>query len=60
MWQYTTGRPHYLKYTIYSWPLDRQEVSLISDQGYFTFIYGHTKHNWEGRRKEEKTIMGLG
>ena len=32
-------------------------VSLISDQGYFTSLFGHTKHNihnWEGGRKEDK------
>ena len=40
-----------------SWPSDRQVVSLVSGQGYFTFLYGHTKHNIhkrEGRRKENK------
>ena len=35
----------------------RLVFSLISDQGYFTFLYGHTKHNIhnrEGGRKENK------
>ena len=38
-------------------------VFLISGQGYFTFLYGHIKHNphiQEGGRKEEETITGLG
>ena len=34
-------------------------VFLISGQGYFTFLYGYAKRNWEGVRKEEQTI-GLG
>ena len=38
-------------------------VFLISGQGYFTFLYQHTKHNIhnrEGGRKEEQAITGLG
>ena len=37
----------------------RLVVSLIFDQWYYTFIYGHTKHSREGGRKEQ-TNMGLG
>ena len=42
---------------------DNLVVSLISDQGYYTFVYGHTKDNWEGERKEQtnkQTNTGLG
>ena len=49
--------PHYLNFPNYSWPSGRLVVSLISGQGYFTFLYGHTKHNIhnrEGGRKENK------
>ena len=48
---------HYLNLLNHSWPLDCQVVSLISGQGYFTFLYGHTKHNIhnrEGGGKENK------
>ena len=46
--------PHYLNL---SWPSDRQVVSLISGQGYFIFLYRHTKHNihnWKSGGKENK------
>ena len=49
--------PHYLNHSNHSWPLDRLGVYLISGQEYFTFLYGHTKHNihtQEGERKENK------
>ena len=48
---------HYLNPLNHSWPSDRQVVSLISGQGYFTFLYEHTKnniHNRESGRKENK------
>ena len=32
---------------------DHLVVSLISDQGHYTFLYGHTKHNREGGRNEQ-------
>ena len=51
--------PHYLNHPNYSSLM----VFLISSQGYFTFLYGHTTHNLnnrEGGRKEEQTIRGLG
>ena len=55
MWQCTTGRPTpYINHWIYSCPSHRLVVSLISGQGYFTFLYGHTKHNREEGRKENK------
>ena len=41
---------------------DRLEDSHISDQEYFTFLYGHTKHNMHNRgggRKENKHGLGL-
>ena len=49
--------PHYLNLLNYLWSSDRLVVSLISRQGYFTFLYKHTKHNIhnrEGGRKENK------
>ena len=49
--------PHDLNFLNHSWPSDRQVVSLMSSQGYFTFPYGHTKHNIHKResgRKEKK------
>ena len=49
--------PHDLNFLNHSWPSDRQVVSLMSSQGYFTFPYGHTKHNIHNResgRKEKK------
>ena len=46
--------PHYLNLLNHTWPSDRQVVSLISGQGYFTFPYIHTKHNLHGGRKENK------
>ena len=58
MWQYTAGwPPHYLNLLNHSWPSDCLVVSHISSQGYFTFLYGHKKHNIhnrEGGRKENK------
>ena len=54
--------PHYLNHSINSWPLDCLVVSLISGQGYFTFLYGRTEHNIhnrEGGRKENKHGLGL-
>ena len=33
---------------------------LNSDQGHCTFLYGHTKHNREGGRKEQTNEHGLG
>ena len=32
---------------------DCRVVSLISEKGHYTFLYGHTKHNREGGRKEQ-------
>ena len=32
---------------------DRLVVSLISDLGYYTFLYGYARHNREGGRKEQ-------
>ena len=57
--QYTAGRPplSQLPKPLIAIRSDRLVVSLISDQGYFTFLYGYTKyniHNWEGGRKESK------
>ena len=46
--------PHYLNLLNHSWPSNHLVVSLISSQGYFTFLYKHTKHNREGGRKENK------
>ena len=49
--------PHYLNPLKRSWPSDRLVVSLISGQRYFTFLFGHIKHNIhnrEGARKENK------
>ena len=34
----------------YTWPVIHQ---VVSDQGYYTFLYGHTKYNREGGRKEQ-------
>ena len=51
------ANPHYLKLLKYSWPSDHLVVSLISGQGYFTFLYRYTKHNIhnrEGGRKENE------
>ena len=39
---------------------DRLVVSLISDQGYYKLLFGHTKHNREGGRKEQMNKNGLG
>ena len=33
---------------------------LIPDQGYYTFLYGHTKYNREGGRKNKRTNTDLG
>ena len=38
----------------------RLVFSLISDQGYYTFIYVHAKHNREGGRKEQTNKHWLG
>ena len=60
---YPQAGPHYLNLLHHSWPSDRLVVSLTPGQGYFTFLYKHTKHNIhnrEGGRKEEQTIMDLG
>ena len=35
-------------------------VSLISNQGHYTFLYRYTKHNREGGRKEQTNKHGLG
>ena len=54
--------PHYLNLLNHSWPSDPQVVSLISSQGYFTYLHEHTKHNKhkrEGRRKRTNN-HGLG
>ena len=53
--------PHYLNFRkpLMAIKSDRLVVSLISDQGHYTFLYGHTKHNQEGGRKET-TKHGLG
>ena len=38
---------------------DRLVVSLISDQGHYTFLYGYTKHNREdGRKGQMNTDLG--
>ena len=48
--------PHYLNLLNHS---DRLVVSLISGQGYFTFLYQHTKHNIHnrevGRKRNKQT-----
>ena len=46
--------PYYLNFLEH-----RLMVSLISDQGHYTFLYGHTKHNREGGRKEQTNKHGL-
>ena len=50
---------HYIKVIKpnYSWPVIHPVVSLASDQGHYTFLYGHTKHNQEGGRMNKH---GLG
>ena len=58
VWQHTPTDPHYLNNPNYSWPSVRFVVSLISGQGYFTFLYGYTKHNihnpeWGGRENKQ-------
>ena len=53
---------HYLNLLNHSWPSNHLVVYLISGQGYFTFLYGHTKHNihnQEGGRKENKQSRTL-
>ena len=35
-------------------------VSLTSDQGHYTFLYGYTEHNRDGGRKELTNKHGLG
>ena len=44
----------------HSWSMIHLVVFLISDRGYFTFLYRYTKHNWEGERKEQLNKHGLG
>ena len=33
---------------------------VVPDQGYYAFLYGHTKYNREGGRKNKRTNMDLG
>ena len=57
-----TGRPLDLNLQNNSWPSDRLVVSLITGQKYFTFLYGHTRHNIhnrEGEGKENKQTRTL-
>ena len=43
----------------FSWPVIRLVVFfLISDEGYYTFLYGHIKYNREGGRKRTNTDLG--
>ena len=59
---HTLPGPHSLNLLNQSWPSYRRVVPLMSGQGYFTFLYGHTKHNihnWEGGRKENKHGLEL-
>ena len=54
-----TAGPHYPNLLNHSWRSDRLVVSLISGQGYYTFLYRHTKHNMhnrEGGRKEARSL----
>ena len=50
------GRPRYRSFLkpLMAIRSDRLVVSLISDQGYFTFLYGHTKHNPESEKKKKQ------
>ena len=53
---------HYLNFLNHSCPSDHLVVSLISDQGYFTFLYGLTKRNIQSQedgRKENNHRLGL-
>ena len=45
------ANPHYLNLINNSLPSGRLVVSLISDQGYFTFLYGHTKHKLQAQEE---------
>ena len=57
------ANPHYLNHPNYAWPSDCLVVSLIFGQAYFTFLYGHTKHNIhnreDGRKENNKHGLGL-
>ena len=48
--------PLYLNHPNYSWSSNRLVVSLISGQGYFTFLYGNTTE----RVEEKKTNTDMG
>ena len=53
------GDSHYISFfkPNYSWPV----IHLVfSDQGHYTFLYRHAKHNREGGRKEQTNKHGLG
>ena len=63
VFQYLSAdRPQYLNFLkpLMSIRSDRLVVSLISDQGHYTFIYWYTKHNREGGRKNKRTNTDLG
>ena len=45
--------PHYFNLLNTSWPSDHLVVSFIFGQEYFTFLYGHTKHNIHDREGGE-------
>ena len=51
---YPLADSHYLNLLNHSWPSDRLVVSLISGQGYFTFLYKYTRHNVHNQEVEEK------
>ena len=60
MWQHPRRpTPNYLKVVKpnFSWPVSLV-FFLISDQGYYTFHYRYSKHNWE--EKEQTNKHGLG
>ena len=51
------GDPHYLSFLNHSCASDHLVISLIYGQGYYTFLYGYTKHyihNREFGRKENE------
>ena len=53
VWQHPLlADPHYLSFLKpkYLWPVIHL---VVSNQGHYTFLYGHTKHNQEGGRKEQ-------
>ena len=56
------GRPQNLSFLrpLMAIRSDHLVVSLIFDQGHYTFLYGHTKHNRECGRKEQTNKHGLG